>query len=195
MASIQRIVSPLTGNVSYRAQLRIKGRSSESATFPNKKEAKEWAESIESAIREGRHFPHAAAKRTSFDALAKDHVETVLCDFDEMQRATRTRQLEWWAKQFAGLSVSEITPDAISKARDACAADTFTRGKPKPDKETGEVKAPKQYKRSGATVNRYIATLSHLFSFAVKERRLIDRNPVSDIKRKKESRPDSISIR
>ena len=47
--------------------------------------------------------------------------------------------------------------------------------------------APKEYRRSGATVNRYIATLSHVFSFALKDRRLIDRNPVGDIRLKKES--------
>jgi hypothetical protein len=72
-ASIQRIVSPLTKEVSYRAQVRVKGRSCESATFPNRKEAEAWAASIETSIREGRHFPHAAAKRTSFDALAEDY--------------------------------------------------------------------------------------------------------------------------
>ena len=76
----------------------------------------------------------------------------------------------------------------MSKARDACAAETFTRGKPRKDKKTGETIAPKEYRRSAATVNRYLATLSHVFSFAVKERRLIDRNPVGDIRRKKESR-------
>ena len=162
MASIQRIVSPLTKDVSYRAQIRVKGRSSESATFPNRKEAEAWAASIESAIREGRHFPHAAAKRTSFDALAKDYAETVLAEFDEVQRAARTLQLNWWSKQFAGKSVAEITADAVSKARDACAAETFTRGKPRKDKKTGEIIPPKGYRRSGATVNRYIATLSHL---------------------------------
>ena len=59
MASIQRIKSPLTGEISYRAQVRVKGRASESATFPNLKEAKIWAGSIETAIREGKHFPHA----------------------------------------------------------------------------------------------------------------------------------------
>lgn len=37
-------------------------------------------------------------------------------------------------------------------------------------------------------MNRYIACLSHALSFAVKERRLLDRNPVSDISRKKEPR-------
>ena len=34
MASIQRIVSPLTGEVSYRVQVRRKGRPAESARFP-----------------------------------------------------------------------------------------------------------------------------------------------------------------
>ncbi|MEO7205706.1 MAG: site-specific integrase [Steroidobacteraceae bacterium] len=188
MASIQRIVSPLTDAVSYRAQVRVKGRPSESETFPNRKEAKEWAASVETAIREGRHFPHAKSRRTSFDALAADYVATVLAEFDEVQGATRTQQLTWWAEQFKGLTLAEITPDRVSKARDACAADAFTRGKARQDKKTGEMTQPKAYKRSGATVNRYIAALSHLFSFAIKERRLLDRNPVSDISRKKEPR-------
>ena len=189
MASIQRIVSPLTKDVSYRAQVRVKGRSSESATFPNRKEAEAWAASIETAIREGRHFPHAAAKRTSFDALAKDYAETVLVEFDEVQRAARTLQLNWWSKQFAGARVAEITADAVSKARDVCAAETFTRGKPRKDKKTGEIVPPKEYRRSGATVNRYIATLSA--SVLLRGQRappLIDRNPVGDIRRKKEPR-------
>jgi len=42
-------------------QVRPKGRVPESATFPNVKEAKAWAVSIEAAIREARHFPYAAA--------------------------------------------------------------------------------------------------------------------------------------
>jgi integrase len=188
MPSIQKIVSPLTGEASYRAQVRVKGRQSESATFSTRKKAETWAKALESAIEDGRHFPHAKARRTSFDALAEDYVKTVLPEFDETQRAARTRQLTWWAKQFSGLAIAEVTAEAISKGRDACAAETFTKGKPRKDPKTGEMIAPKAYKRTGATVNRYIATLSHLLSFAVRERRLLDRNPVSDISRKKESR-------
>jgi integrase len=188
MASIQRIVSPLTKDVSYRAQVRVKGRAAESATFPNRKEAEAWAASLETAIREGRHFPHAAARRTSFDALAKDYIETVLPEFDETQRAARIRHLGYWSKQFAGLTVAELTADRISKARDALAAETFTKGKVRTNRKTGETTLPKEYRRTGATVNRCMATLSHVLSFAVKERRLIDRNPVADISRKKESR-------
>ncbi len=186
MASIQRIVSPLTKDISYRVQVRVKGRPAESQTFPNKKEAQAWAASIETAIREGRHFPHAAAKRTTFDALAKDYSETVLAEFGEKERVTRSRQLQWWAEQFAGLALAEITADRISQARDRLAAETFARGKPRRDKKTGEIIPPKEYRRSGATTNRYVACLSHALSFGVKERRLIDRNPVSDISRKKE---------
>lgn len=173
---------------SYRAQVRVKGRTSESATFPRKEEAKAWAASIETAIREGKHFPHAAAKRTSFDALAKDYVETVLAEFDAKEKERRTRQLDWWAKQFSGLSLAEITADVVSKGRDASAAETFTRGKLRTNTKTGAVMPPREYKRSGSTVNRYIASLSHALTFAVKERRLIDRNPVGDISSKKEPR-------
>jgi hypothetical protein len=39
MASIQRVTSALTGDVSYRVQVRVKGRPSESETFPNRREA------------------------------------------------------------------------------------------------------------------------------------------------------------
>jgi hypothetical protein len=164
MASIQRVVSPLTGEVVYRVQVRRKGRPQESARFPSRKEAVAWAESLETAIREGRHFPHAAAKRTSFDALAKDYAETVLPEYDVKERATRMRQLTWWAKRFAGLSLADITADRISQARDALGAETFARGRPRKDPDTGQMIEPKTYKRSGATINRYLAALSHAVS-------------------------------
>jgi integrase len=94
----------------------------------------------------------------------------------------------WWLERFASKTVGEITPDLIAEARDELAAGSFARGKEREDKDTGEVIQPKEYKRSGATVNRYIATLSHLFTIAVKEWRLSDRNPVRDISKKKEAR-------
>jgi integrase len=188
MATIQRHVSKRTGAVTYSAQVRTKGRRPEFATFPNRKDAKEWGASIEAAIRENRHFPHAAAKRTNFDSLAEDYVATVLPDFDPKGRATREKQLKWWSRQFAGLSLAEITPDRIARARDKLAAEPFTRGKARTDRRTGQPIPPKQYKRTGSTVNRYTACLSAALSFAVKDRGLIERNPVSSISKKKEPR-------
>jgi len=187
MASIQRIVSPLTGDISFRAQVRVKGRSSESATFPNRKEAKDWAASIESRIREGKHFPHARARRTGFAEAAQRYKDSVLAGMDASAIKHRTVHLEFWAEQFKGLTLAEITNDRIAEARDALAASTYTRGKARADK-TGAVIPPKVYKRGPATVNRYLATLSHLFRYAVKEWKLVDRNPVADISKKKEPR-------
>jgi len=37
---------PLTKVVSYRAQVRVKGRPTQSETFPNLKEAKAWGASV-----------------------------------------------------------------------------------------------------------------------------------------------------
>jgi integrase len=187
MASIQKIKSPLTGEISYRAQIRVRGKS-ESATFPLKSEAKEWATSLESAIRQGKHFPHAVARRTSFDALAVSYVRDALGDFDKKQKKTRVQQITWWSEQFKGKTVAEITPDAIKAARAVCAAEKFTRGKPRKDENTGEMIPPKEYPRSNATVNRYLAALSDAMSYAVHEHSpsLLASNPVAGIGRKSE---------
>jgi integrase len=187
MASIQKIKSPLTGDISYRAQIRVRGKS-ESATFPRKSEAVEWAASIETAIREGKHFPHAAARRVGFDALAQSYTENALDGFDKKQKATRIQQVAWWSKQFRGLTVAEITSDVIAPARDACAAEKFTRGKPRKSKKTGKMIEPAEYKRTPATVNRYVAALSAVMTYAVKEHvpPLLASNPVAKIRRKSE---------
>lgn len=187
MASIQKIKSPLTGEISYRAQIRVRGKS-ESATFPKKAEAVEWATKLETDIREGKHFPHAAARRVGFDALAKSYTENALSNFDEKQRATRIQQLTWWSEHFKGKTVVEITSDAIRLGCNACAAETFTRGKERKNKKTGEVVQPKQYKRTPATVNRYVAALSAVMSYAIKGHvpSLLTVNPVKDITKKTE---------
>ena len=101
---------------------------SESATFPLKSEAVEWATDIEAKIRQAKHFPHAAARRTEFDALAKSYVENALDDMDKKQRATRIQQVSWWSGRFKGRTVVEITPEVIKDARTACADEKFTRG-------------------------------------------------------------------
>jgi integrase len=187
MASIQRIVSPITGEVSYRAQVRVKGHEPQGKTFPNKKEAAAWAGSIESAIREARYFPNQRASRTPFAEIVARYRETAFSNLKASGIDTRKQHLDWWVERFAGKTLAEITPDLVAEARDALASTTYSRGKPQKD-DNGNVVPPKQYSRSGATTNRYLATLSHLFTVASKEWRLTDRNPVRDIAKKRESR-------
>jgi hypothetical protein len=80
----------------------------------------------------------------------------VVPELGEKERATRTRQLEWRAKQFSGRLPAQITSDAVSKGRGAGAAETLIRGKPRKHRKTGELIAPKEYRRSAATVSRHI---------------------------------------
>jgi hypothetical protein len=93
MASIQRVESPLTGTISYRAQVRVKGRPALSETFRNRKEAKVWAASIETAIREGRHFPHMRAKRVTFAGLADRYRTSVIANVKASSKSTREQHL------------------------------------------------------------------------------------------------------
>jgi hypothetical protein len=64
MASIQRIVSPLTKDISYRAQVRVKGLPPKSTMFANRKHVKEWDATLEPAIVDGRYFLSRKAQRT-----------------------------------------------------------------------------------------------------------------------------------
>jgi len=189
MASIQTIKSTRTkgkAKAAYRAQVRVKGRPALSETFPTKKEAENWASSVESAIREGRHFPHLKSKRTAFAELVQRYRDTVMKEARASSKAVREQHLDWWNLRFAGRTLAEVTPDLVAEARDALASEKFTRGKV--HKKIGVEIQPTEYTRAPATVNRYLATLSHLFTMAVKEWRLVVSNPVRDIAKKKEAR-------
>ncbi len=175
MASIQRIVSSLTKEISYRAQVRVKGSRSQSKTFPNRAAAMKWSRSIEAAVQEGRYFPTARAARTDFSEVVKRYRDSVLAERQDRSRATCELHLEYFSEQFKGLALAQVTADRVAEARDELAGGHYSRGKTK--------KA-----RSGATVNRYLATLSHLFSVAQREWRLVDRNPVKEVSRKKEGK-------
>jgi hypothetical protein len=168
MASIQRIKSELTDGISYRVQVRVKGRPALSETFPNRKEAAAWGASAETGIREGRHFPHMRPTRTTFSEVAKRYRETVLADWSASAKAARERHLKWWEDRFTGLTLAEITTDRIVEARDALAAEKFTRGKPRKNRKTGEVKASAEYSRSPATINKYLIVLTRVLNLAVK---------------------------
>jgi integrase len=188
MASIQRIKSPLTGSISYRVQVRVKGRPTQSETFPNQLEAKRWGAATETAIREGKHFPHLKAGKTSFAALVVRYTDSVLKDAKPKAQLNAKKQLKWWNERFVGLTLADMTPDRIAEARDALGEEPFTRGIEHTNKDTGVVTPPKEFKRTAATINKYMSVLSRMFTLAVREWRLMDRNPAADISKKKEPR-------
>jgi len=115
------------------------------------------------------------ARRTPFAELTKRYRKHIAdsADFED-----RDRQLAWFEKRFAGKSVADVTAAEVAEARDALTTEEYARGKGQGERR----------KRSGATVNRYLAALSHMFSIAQKEWNIVDLNPVRSVAKRKESR-------
>lgn len=146
----------------YKVQIRLKGHPPETATFDRLTDAKRWAGETETNIRQGRHF--GIARRRSFAELA-DRYETAISE--HLKSAdSRKPHFAYWCEEFDGLSLEDVTPALVA---------------------TAYAKLHQDGKRTTATANRYLASLSACFSFAVKELGWIERNPCPRVRKGKES--------
>jgi integrase len=159
------------GQTRYRVLVRLKGHPAQSATFERKTDAKRWALHTEAAIREGRHFKTTEAKRHTLAELIERYKRDVLPNKPKSE-ATRSQQLEWWSDQLGEKLLADVTPALIAEYRDRLAST---------DPET-------KAKRSNATINRYLAALSHAFTIAVREWGWVEANPLQKVTKPKEPR-------
>lgn len=170
MASIEKRISN-DGKVSYRVKVRIKGFPVQTETFYKLTDARKWAQDTESAIRNNRHFKTSEAKRHTLAELIDRYIRDVLPSKPKSAR-DQSQQLGWWREQLGSYALSEITPSLIAEYRDKLAGGITVRGKP----------------RTPATVVRYMAALSHVFTIAVKEWEWLEDNPMRKVTKPKESR-------
>jgi len=159
------------GKIKYRVLIRMKGCPPQSATFDRKTDAKKWAQDTESAIRDGRHFKTIEAKKHTFADMVDRYIKYVLPLKPKMEMQQKT-QLEWWKKQLGPYLLSDVTPAKIGECRDL-----LMHGKTRYEK-----------KRAPATVNRYLAAISHCFTMALNEWGWVELNPVSRVKKLQEPR-------
>jgi integrase len=175
MANIQRRIGK-DGAVSYRAQVRLKGFPPDTASFARITDAKAWAQKTEADMRAGRHF--GASKRHTFSDLADEY----------LPHAKDKVRLEYWRSIFGADTLDTLTPARISKQRDKLLSEETNRFiKP----ETGDIEADakrERSKRTGATVNRYLAGLSATLGYGVKTLQWIERNPCERIEKPAESK-------
>jgi integrase len=174
MATIEKRVT--SEGTTYRVKVRIKGFAPESATFTRITDAKDWAKLTESNMKAGRHF--GQSKRHTFNELA-----------DEYQpHAKDSTRLDYWRKAFGPDKLDSITPARIGKERDKLLSEeTQNFAAPPSGDPEKDAKRPKA-KRSGPTVNRYLAALSVCLSYGVKTLQWIERNPCERITKSKENR-------
>jgi integrase len=170
MATIEERVSE-DGKKTFRVKVRLKGFPEENATFHRKSDASKWAQNTEAALREGRHFPKMEAKKHTFENLVDRYIANVLA---QRPRTLKDRKihLEVWRKRLGKYLLADINSFQISDIKT----------------ELLNQFVSKENKRSPATVNRYLATLSCVFTYAIRELGWLQSNPLGRIKKDKESR-------
>ncbi len=159
------------GSLSYRVKVRLKGQKTATATFARLTDAKRWAQSTEAAIREGRYFKTAEAKRHTLADLVDRYVCEVL-PHKPKNSANTDHQLAWWKEKLGNYTLDEVTAARIVQCRTALLATTTRRGRPM---------AP-------ATVVRYLAALSHALSIAVTDWEWLEDSPMRNVTKPREPR-------
>ena len=170
MAAIEKRTSS-DGVTSYRAKIRIKGFPMQTATFERITDAKKWAQSTEAAIKEGRHFKTAEAKRHTLAELIDRYTREVLPTKPNAV-LKQSALLKWWKDALGAYSLAEVTPALIGGCRDKLLLGITARGT----------------QRNPATVVRYLAALSVMLTHAVKEWGWLDDSPMRKVTKPKESR-------
>ena len=168
MANIQERVSK-DGKTTYRVQVRLKGYPTQTASFQRKTDARRWAQQVETAIREGRHFKTAESKKRTLSELIDKYIAQVLPTKPKSYEKQRA-QLTWWKEQIGAYALADITPAMIAEYRDKLLDEVTCRGT----------------KRSNSTVVRYMAALSHAFTVAVREWGWIEDSPLRKVTKPKE---------
>ena len=175
MANIQKRIGK-DGSTSHRVQIRLKGFPPESASFDRLTDAKEWAKKTEADMKAGRHF--GASKRHTFNELADEYEP----------HAKDKARLAHWRGIFGPDSLDTLTPARISKVRDKLLSEDTPRFiTPATGDSEQDSKRPRA-KRSGATVNRYLAGLSSCLAYGVKTLQWIEKNPCERITKPTESK-------
>ena len=172
MPTIRKIQSKK--GVRYRAVVRIQGHHT-SKTFPRKTDAKRWAQAEEERLRAAASMG-VVGTPVSFDTLCSEYVNQWRGrDHSALQR------VEFWRERFGKKKISDITPAMIRAA-----LQEYAEGHALVPLKGGGTKVSGR-KRAPATVNRMRATLSTLFTFAIKERGWLVDNPVRLVPARKDN--------
>lgn len=170
MANIEKRTTK-NGKITYRVKIRLKGFPTQTATFDRVTDAKRWEQTTESAIKEGRHFKTVEAKKHTLNDLLDRYIKTVIPTKIKIGKKQES-QLKWWKECIGFYLLSDLSPALIAEGRDRLLNEDTKSGK----------------KRSHATVNRYLAALSHSFTIAIKEWGWLEDNYVLKITKPKEAR-------
>ena len=143
------------------------GGIEDTKTFSTKTAAKAWAKRREVELKERPHLAGSEGhKRTLDDAIAR-YLEHVLPHLSATAQRDRPPLLAWWSTHSGRMTLAQFQAPQIVEARDTLAVTPKQRG-------SGTL-AP-------ATVNKYLAILSHLLSTAATEWHWIPASPMGGVR-------------
>jgi len=171
MATIQKRKNK-NKTFSYKVMIRTNdGLPPTYKTFPAYEEAKDWAIQEEARRRQGIYFPEQTKKKHTLSNLIDQYIECILPSNQKSSKDV-IRHLQWWKSKIGKYTLNHISPDLIAKYR----------------KELIEGITPKGTQRTPATTNRYLASLSIVLSYGVKECGWLSANPMLRVSKLKESK-------
>ncbi len=155
----------------FRALVRVKGFPAKSATFSLFSQAKDWANKIEAEMKAGRYKSDYSARKYTVANMIDRYCESVLYSKSTNERYInqQKQQLDWWRDKLKECKIINLTPYIINDLKEELAGRNFTKRKP-------------------ATVNRYLAAITHVINTAIKEWGWMDENPIAKINKPKEPR-------
>jgi integrase len=174
MSMAQGIQKRISKNkvASYRVQIRESdGFPPKSKTFPTLQEAKDWQKEEKARRRQG-YGPLSESKGKQTFADLVDRYVTIILPTKPKDARNMQRHLDWWRAKIGKYGLTKISPDLVAQCRQELATGLTTKGT----------------KRSVATVNRYLATLSTVMTYAVRECGWIIENPCLRVSKFKESK-------
>jgi len=162
MATIRKRTTK-SGASRYQAIIRLEeGKASKA--FSTKTAAKAWASRVENEIRLGTYSGQQESSKHTvsemIDRYMQDHAFQ-----QKRDRRNQERQLEFWRGRIGGKKLIDVSRALIIEVRDELASEDIG----------GKTRAP-------ATVNRFLASISHCFSKAL-EWEWVEANPVKGVSR------------
>lgn len=169
MASIYKRKNA-NGTSVWRAVIRIKGYPSVSAHFDRKQEAEDWAKDIESKIKAGQFKFDQHNKIHTFEELVNRYIQDGALEHHKSSDDTK-RHLTYWKSRFGTYGLVHLKPEFLGKER----------------QHLLETPTAKETKRTPSTVNRYMASLSAILTYATDRLSWISENPALRLIKLKEN--------
>ena len=101
------------GKKTFLVRIRMKGHPEVVASFERLTDARIWASTTETEIREGRYFKTNEAQKHSLSDLIERYIREVLPGKPNVSN-DYAFQLGWWKTQIGNVLLSELTPFLIS---------------------------------------------------------------------------------